>query len=112
MVVGVNHLVDVASDTALDDSVCLTGEFFVIVSTFAAGQILNFGSLAFATDYYSKLHPLKQAELVDNESPAPCLPSSLQHRTLGPSPIRFGSDLPRSLWRNDPIPTTKGRYLC
>ena len=58
---GATHLVAGASGTAPDGGVRFPGEFSITAGTFALGQVLNFGSLAYVADCYSKLRPLKEA---------------------------------------------------
>jgi hypothetical protein len=56
-----------ASGTALDGGVHFPGEFSVMADAFAPGQVLNFGSLAYITDYYGELRPLHGVAPVSNE---------------------------------------------
>ena len=45
-------------------------EIIVAGVSFAPGQVLSFGSLAYIADYTGELHPLNETAPVDNESPA------------------------------------------
>jgi hypothetical protein len=67
MVAGATRLVTEASGHAPDGGVHFPGEFSVVDDAFTLGQVLNFGSLAYITDYYSELHPLHEAMLVGKE---------------------------------------------
>jgi hypothetical protein len=67
MVARATRLVTRASCTTIDDSVCFPGEFSVVAGAFALGQVLNFGTLAYVADFYSKLHLLHGAAPVGNE---------------------------------------------
>jgi hypothetical protein len=60
-VAGATRLVAGASDTTLDGGVHFLGEFFITTSTFALGQVLKFGSLAYITNCYGKLRLLDRA---------------------------------------------------
>jgi hypothetical protein len=68
---GATLLVTGASDATLDGGIYFPGEFSVTTDAFSLGQVLNFGSLACVADYYSELHPLKEAAPVGNEPSAP-----------------------------------------
>ena len=58
MVAGATYLLTGASGATPDSGVCFPDEFSDVASTFALGQVFNFGSLAYITDYYSELHLL------------------------------------------------------
>jgi hypothetical protein len=75
MVAGAIHLVARASGAALDGGVRFPYEFSIMVGTFAPRQVVNFGSLAYITDCYGKLHPLHEVVPVGNEplTPPPLL---------------------------------------
>ena len=97
MVARAIHLIIGASDIALDGGVRFSREFSVMVSAFAPGQVLNFGSLAYITDCYGELHLHHRAVMAGNEPPvsSPLLgPSRADlevqaqqiRRSLGPDP--------------------------
>jgi hypothetical protein len=67
MVAGASRLIAGASDAALDGGIRFPGEFFVMASTFALGQVLNLGSLAYITDCYGELRPLHGAPPASNK---------------------------------------------
>jgi hypothetical protein len=67
-----------------DFTVARASRFFtepggVVVATgaFAPGQVLNFGSTAYVTDYNGKHHPLEETVPVRNESPTSYPPLGL-----------------------------------
>jgi hypothetical protein len=61
------RLIPRVSGTTLDGCVCFLGEFSITASTFALGQVLNFGSLVYIVDCYSELRPLQGAASVGNK---------------------------------------------
>jgi len=61
IVAGATRLVAGSSGAAPDGGVRFPGEFSITASTFAPGQVLNFGSLAYIADRYSELRLLKEA---------------------------------------------------
>ena len=81
-VAGATRLVTGASGTALDGGVRFPDEFFITASAFALGQVLNFGSLAYVADCYSKLHLLIGATPTGNKLPAPPPPLGLIRANL------------------------------
>ena len=66
-VVGATRLITRASGTAPNGGVCFPGEFSVVAGTFAPGQVLNFGSLAYIADCYGELHSLHEAASTGSE---------------------------------------------
>jgi hypothetical protein len=81
-VVRATRLIAGGGCVAPDGGARLPGEFSVTTNAFALGRVLHFGSLAYVTDGYGKLHPLKEVVLVDNKF---LVPSS--------SPGLLGADL-------------------
>jgi hypothetical protein len=71
------HLTAGASATIPDGGVRAPDEFFITASTFAPGQVLNFGSLAYVADYYCELRQLNGAAPVGNKLLAPPPPPGL-----------------------------------
>ena len=67
---GATCLVARASGTAPDGGVRFPGEFSITAGTFALGQVLNFGSLAYVAYCYDELRPLHGAAPVGTEPPA------------------------------------------
>ena len=67
MVAGATCLITGASGTTPDCGVCFPCVFFITTDAFAPGQVLNFGSLAYVTDYYTELCPLHEAVLAGNK---------------------------------------------
>jgi hypothetical protein len=55
------------SGVALDSGIHFPSGFFIIVSAFALGQVLNFGSQAYILNCYGELHPLNEATPAGNE---------------------------------------------
>ena len=82
MVAGATRLIAGASGTTPDGGVRFLGECSIMAGAFALGKVLNFGSLAYITDYCSELRPLHEATPVGSKPP------------VWPSPPRFlGADL-------------------
>ena len=73
MVARATCLVVGAGGIVLDDGVHFHGEFSIMACTSAPGQVLNFGILAYITDYHDELRPLHGAMPVSNEPLAPPL---------------------------------------
>ena len=69
MVARATRLIAGASGTTPDGSVRFLGEFSVTTGAFTLSQVLNFGSLAYITNFYGELHPLHGAIPVGNEPP-------------------------------------------
>jgi hypothetical protein len=82
MMAGATCLIAGASSATPDGGVCFLDEFFVTADAFALGQVLNFRSMTYFTDYYSELCPLNEATPARTESPA-----------LPPPPIFLGANL-------------------
>ena len=51
------------------DGVRFSNGIVIVDSSFAPGQVFTFGDLDYMADYNSKLHPLEETLLEDNESP-------------------------------------------
>ena len=66
---GATRLIAGASGATPDGGVRFPGEFSIMVSAFALGQVLNFGSLAYIAYCYGEFHPLGRAALAGNEPP-------------------------------------------
>jgi hypothetical protein len=76
-VVRATRLVAGAGSAAPEGGVRFFGEVATTAGAFILGQVLNFGSLAYIADCYSKLHPLMETMPADNESLASCPPPGL-----------------------------------
>jgi hypothetical protein len=84
---GATWLIARASSATLDGGVCFLDEFFVTADAFALGQVLNFGSMTYFTDYYGELCPLNEA-----------MPAGTESLALPPPPILLGANLEVLAW--------------
>jgi hypothetical protein len=71
------RLITGASGTAPDGGVRFLGEFFIIATAFALGQVLNFGNLAYIVYCYGELRPPIGATPVGTGPPVPSSPPGL-----------------------------------
>jgi hypothetical protein len=71
------RLVTGAGGIALDGDVRFLGEFSVVVGTFAPGQVLIFGTLAYIANSDGELCPIYEAALVSSKLPARLIPREL-----------------------------------
>ena len=64
---GATRLIIGASDATIDGGIYFPNKFFITAGAFTLGQILNFGSLAYITDYHGELH------LLNGDTPVDCV---------------------------------------
>jgi hypothetical protein len=71
------RLVTRVGGIALDGDVRFLGKFSVIVGTFAPGQVLIFGTLAYIANSDDELRPIYEAALVSIKVPARLIPQEI-----------------------------------